>query len=322
VYVIRPERKLEAEVKRIARHQVRQAIDELSEFGEHPELAIHNCRKHCKKIRGLVRLVRPALGRRYRQVNITFRDASSRLSGYRDAHALLKTFDTVVAPGIDHRVTLGIDHVRAGLERRASTASQTLRHNPDDLDEALQLLQDGHEMIDDWRLKPRGFGSAVTGLTNTYRAGRHALEQLLSEPTPDAFHEYRKQVKYTWYQLRLLEAMAPSMLTPTRECAGALGDTLGKVNDLAVMATWLDGDPGGFGGSRQAERARTLIDDMRFDLEQRSISVGLRFHAEEPDALAKRIEHYRSVWREHGPEMAIGPSESTTDQTSVIALVP
>lgn len=160
-------------------------------------------------------------------------------------------------------------------------------------------------MIDDWRLKPHGFRTAVTGLTNTYRAGRRALELLLSEPNPGAVHEYRKEVKYIGYQLRLLESMAPSMLMPTRVCAGALGETLGQVNDLAVMATWLDGDPGGFGGSRQAARARRLIDDRRSDLQRRSISVGLRFHTEEPDALAIRIEHYWAVWREHGPEMAI-----------------
>ena len=169
-------------------------------------------------------------------------------------------------------------------------------------------------MIDDWRFEPDGFGPAVAGFTTTYRAGRQALEILCPESDPDAFHEYRKQVKYAWYQLRLLESMAPSMLTPARTVAGALGDALGQVNDLAVvMATWLDDDPEGFGGSDQAGRAGQLIGNLRADFQQQATGIGLRFHAEEPHALADRIERYWVLWREHGPEQrdrAVGSGSS------------
>ena len=308
MYAIEPGQQLEAEVKRIARHQVRQAIDELGGFGDHPEQAIHECRKHCKKIRGLARLVRPALGPQYRPANNAFRDASSRLSKYRDAHALLATFDAVIVPTGAERSTPGLEQVRAGLERRATEASQHLRRDRSSVDDALRLLAEGHRLIDQWRLDPGGYRPAIDGLNDTYRTGRQALEATLAGPTAEAFHEYRKQVKYTWYHLRLLDDLAPSMLGSAKACAGALAETLGQVNDLAVMSEWLEAEPGDLGGAGgQAETLR-LIHNRQADLQTRSISVALRLHGEEPTAFAKRIDRYWAIWREHGPEMALDPN--------------
>ena len=77
---------LAKEVRRIARKQVEGALAVLRE-GDHadPE-TVHELRKHCKKLRALLRLVRPALGDVYAVENAHFRDMAQWLSPLRDAH--------------------------------------------------------------------------------------------------------------------------------------------------------------------------------------------------------------------------------------------
>ena len=110
--------------RRIARAQSDKALDEVGSAAANPadEDAIHDCRKRCKKLRGLIRLVRPALDQAtYRAANEAFRDAARELSGLRDAQALLATFDSVVAVPSEPPRLDGFESVRAELVRRAGT---------------------------------------------------------------------------------------------------------------------------------------------------------------------------------------------------------
>ena len=68
------------ELRNIAHDQLGAAISDLVEPGDDLVEAIHDCRKRCKKLRGLVRLVRPALGDQYSDANATFRDAGRELT--------------------------------------------------------------------------------------------------------------------------------------------------------------------------------------------------------------------------------------------------
>lgn len=61
-YRIDPGADLQEELRAIARDQVEAALSDLSDPTDDVVAAVHDCRKRCKKLRGLVRLVRPALG--------------------------------------------------------------------------------------------------------------------------------------------------------------------------------------------------------------------------------------------------------------------
>src|SRR5262249_9161848 len=85
------------DVRRIAREQIDGAIAESngSAPGSHTE-CIHSVRKRCKKLRALLRLVRPCLGDVYTSENAYFRDAARVLAPLRDTHVLRAAFDAVV----------------------------------------------------------------------------------------------------------------------------------------------------------------------------------------------------------------------------------
>ena len=85
-----PDPSLTDGVRRIARSQIETAVAEIDDETLGPVTTVHQLRKRCKKVRGLVRLVRPGF-KAYGDENAAFRDLSRGLADLRDAGALLET---------------------------------------------------------------------------------------------------------------------------------------------------------------------------------------------------------------------------------------
>jgi hypothetical protein len=84
---------VEPGVHRIAHEQLGRAIREAGDCGLDVNEQVHKERKRCKKLRALLRLVRPALGQQDRDENVWLRDTGRRLCDARDARANVETFD-------------------------------------------------------------------------------------------------------------------------------------------------------------------------------------------------------------------------------------
>ena len=63
---------------------------------DNPQEAIHQVRKRCKRVRAIVRLLRPRAKAIYLRENAAFRKMARRFSSFRDADVRLKTFDELV----------------------------------------------------------------------------------------------------------------------------------------------------------------------------------------------------------------------------------
>ncbi|MFP4512798.1 MAG: CHAD domain-containing protein [Acidimicrobiales bacterium] len=268
--------------------------------------AVHDCRKRCKKLRALVRLVRPSLGSQYRDANETFRDAARELSSIRDAESLLGTFDDVVAASIDQLPDGGLPGVRAGLRHRAVAATAKVEDDDDAMRRARRLLEQGREAIDDWSLNDDGWDAIGPGLHKTYTRGRKALGTVVDSPSPEHFHEWRKRAKYTWYHVRLLEDAAPSVLDPLGKRFKNLADALGDAHDLAVLEQLLTSSPDEFGGDEQVDGALVVLRGRRGALEEAARSLGARLYAETPDAFVDRLGRYWNTWQAMGDELRAG----------------
>jgi len=285
--------------RRIARAQSDKALDEVGSAAANPadEDAIHDCRKRCKKIRGLIRLVRPALDQaRYRAANEAFRDAARELSSLRDAQALLATFDSVVAVPTEPPRLDGFEPVRAELVRRAGAEPDGDDAGASTFERAGDLLRAGHDLVVDADLHADGWGAVRGGLAQTYRRGRDALEVVYDDPTPDNFHELRKRAKYSWYHLRLLGPSAPAILDPLAKQFERLAEGLGDAHDLAVLRVQLDDDPDSFGGEATMHAALELLDQHREKLEHDGVSLAEQLYAEPPKPFARRLERYWDAW--------------------------
>ncbi len=292
-------------VERIAQEQIEQAVAALGGSGEFGlEGAVHGVRKCCKKLRGLVRLVRPGLDEEYRYANVAFRDAARELSPIRDAQALLSTFEDLVAAR-EGRQPRGTAAVRRALGEGSDAASEAVGGGGGRVERARDLLQGARARIPRWQLDD-DLEVASDGIEKTYRRARGALRASLEEPTDETLHDWRKRVKYAWYHVRLLERAAPSVLAPLGARLHDLSDALGDDHDLAVLAARLRSDPGEFDGEESVANALGLIDERRADLQERALRLGARLHVEPAPAYAARLSGYLEVWRDHGDELPAG----------------
>ena len=323
-YRIQPGETLQAAVHRIAGEQSDKALRDLAgEREEDVESAVHDARKRCKKLRGLLRLVRPIIGDLYTSGNRAFRDAARRLGPYRDAHALLETFDRLgaVAPGrASDREPMAA--VRCGLAADAERASAALRklednrpdkrkdnrndEREDDLERAAHDIETGVDRARRVRIDTSGEASdglAIrAGLKKTYKRGRKARRKSADSGSPEDFHEWRKRCKYTWYHLRLVHHGAPWMLGPLADGFHALSNTLGDAHDLHVLSEGLAADPERYGGPASIDRVLVLAGGVRRRLEHAALRGGATLYAEPPDRFADRIVRYWDAFRTRGVE--------------------
>ncbi|HZD88798.1 MAG TPA: CHAD domain-containing protein, partial [Pseudolabrys sp.] len=79
-------------VRRIAIEQLDKAIDEIDDGDLSRGVRVHQVRKRCKKLRALIRLIRPTLAD-FAAENAALRDAGHALAFARDAAVLIATYD-------------------------------------------------------------------------------------------------------------------------------------------------------------------------------------------------------------------------------------
>ena len=292
-------------VQRITNEQVERAVSALEQAsGDDLEAAVHDCRKRAKKLRGLIRLVRPALGTAYRPANESFRHAGRELSGLRDAHAALTTFDTLVAASPDLLPERGVGGVRAGLASLTESATQDDQQVR--TERAVDLFQAGRRHVARTKLDAKGWAAIGPGVERTYRAGRRARAEARRDTDPTVMHEWRKRAKDAWYHVRLLQDAAPSVLEPLEDRFHDLSDALGDAHDLVVISDRLHASPDDFGGKAQVRAVCELADTKHAKLERRALRLGARLYAERPGRYADRIGAYWHLWHETGDEKPAG----------------
>jgi CHAD domain-containing protein len=294
-------------VQRITDEQVERAVSALEQAsGDGLDAAVHDCRKRAKKLRGLLRLVRPALGKAaYGPANESFRDAGRELSGLRDAQAALATFDALIVASPDRLSEGGVGAVRAGL---AALAEEATRAGDGRLraERAADLFRAGRRHVARAELNADGWAAVGPGVEMTYRAGRRALADARRDTEPTVMHEWRKRAKDAWYHTRLLRDAAPSILEPLEDRFHNLSDALGDAHDLVVITDHLRASPDRFGGDAQSRAICGLADTRRAELERRAMSLGARLYAEKPSRYADRMGAYWHLWHETGDEKPAG----------------
>ena len=112
-------------IQRIVREEIEAAARHLSGKGAAGrDEAIHEARKNVKKIRGVLRLMRPELGEIYGLENTFFRDVGRQLSQFRDAGATVETFDALRKKYRGEVVRGRLVSIRRGLIARKKQAEK------------------------------------------------------------------------------------------------------------------------------------------------------------------------------------------------------
>jgi len=281
-------------VRRIARGELEKAVEEIDDETVDDAKTVHQLRKRCKKLRGLIRLVRPAFPD-YSHENAAFREAAQSLSGIRDAEVMTKTYDALMqAYGGE------VDRGAFGQLRRALTARSREEQDGDRLSGHLDLFRQNmiaaQERVRGWTIEAHGFEALGPGLSKTFARARKAMANAGDDRTAENMHEWRKRVKYHWYHARLLEPCFPAALSAHKKATKRLGDMLGDHHDLAVFVKTLEAEEIGDDEKRQVIVA--LAGQRQAALEAAAYPLGVRLFAERADELCERWERWWEIWQD------------------------
>lgn len=274
-YYIEQGEPLQDALRRIAAEQLNRAINETNDTSSDRNQVIHQVRKRCKKVRGLLRLVRPGIDF-YSEENKALRNASRRLSRPRDLEVMAETYDLV----LDHYAEQ-VDRSQYGNIRRRLTLEKQATVDSEKMDERLSRfhadLIDIRHRVDDWQLDKSAGKAIAKGIAKTYSRAVSAMHQAYDDPSPANFHEWRKRAKYHWYHARLLKEYWPTMLKAYRDEVKRVSSALGTHHDLAVLAEKLRNDRDMFGDDEHVETlaklAEELADELAGELRQRGSLV-------------------------------------------------
>jgi CHAD domain-containing protein len=283
-------------VKRIVREQLDRAVEQLMEAEDRDE-AVHEARKHFKKIRAVLRLVRDEIGEDvYKPENVCYRDAGRKLAPVRDSFVKVETLEAVTARFAETLASGAFEAPREALVRRHAETKRRILEEEHAADEVVATLSEARERIADWPIEHDGISAFRGGLRRVYKRGRNRLADARDAPGVEVFHEWRKRVKYLWYHTRILRPIWSDPLGELADEIHDLADYLGDYHDLAVLRETVveDSDVGGDG--KMAQHLIGLIDRRRAELQAAAWPVGGRIYVETPDAFVARFGAYWEIW--------------------------
>jgi CHAD domain-containing protein len=286
-------RTVQENVRVIASSQLKGALDDIDD----PDLGIHETvhevRKSCKKVRGLLRLTRLGAEELFDRENAALRDAARRISDLRDLTANLETVALLEDRFVDALEEELLAGLRKALEERRVTRAAEL-----DLADRIEKVREEIEATLDrsrgWEISGKGFGALAGGLGKTYRRAVNRMHDAFDEPSSEAWHEWRKRVKYHRYHTDLLQGVWEPVLDARERQLHDLTDLLGDDHDLWELRRVLREEPRWLDDDETGSTVIGLIDRLRAELQGAARPLALRLFAEAPDDLVAR---YRSYWK-------------------------
>lgn len=283
-------------LRRIAREQIDKGLAELEDATLDRDAAVHQVRKRCKKLRGLVRLMRGGMDPAdYARENAHYRDTAEIVAGLRESAVAFSTLDALEA-GADDEARAAIDRARTMLPAPTGGDAGEDRGRSTNGDEAeapirafADALREGRARLARIKLADTGFDAIKPGLAKIYRQGRDEMAAARDSRDTGALHDWRKRVKYHWYHVRLLENLWPRPMHARAHELSVLSDLLGDDHDLADLMAALPEDDALAPLRRLSDRRRGALQDRAFDL-------GARVYVETPGAFAKRMKRHWKIW--------------------------
>lgn len=292
-YRISPDAGLGAEVTRIAREQLQQAVTVLEARPAGLHEAIHEARKKFKRVRNLYRLIAQADKTFRRQENAHLRDIAHSLALVRDATALIETVDHLSEHTLtdDEAETLDAARTVLALRRDDLASSETDLENK--VRHAIDGCHDAQAALDSLEL-PTKPGHAARLLARGWRKSleraTEALEFCEGQGHGEAYHDLRKAAQAYWMNLALLRDLWPSAFAAKRKDAKRLVDLLGHEHDLTVLTTLLDNEPQIFGDGEGQSFLLAIIIRRQQDLRREAVALAGQVFADPAKGEADIIE--------------------------------
>jgi len=272
---------LDSAFRAIAIDQLDEALSDLAQPDTSGRSIVHEARRRTKKLRGLLRLVRPGFPGFDRE-NDALREAAALLSHLRDREVRRETLKALARW---RPVSL--------LERLLAGSTEPAAH-----DDAAPLAAFRERMVEvraragQWALSRPGLETLEAGVRRTYRTARRRMRKARDLHEPTRFHDWRKSNKNYGFTIDLLRKAAPDLLADDVEVIDKLSNALGQHHDLVVLRITAAQGHLPLSGPEQLMELDALIGERLGELEAESFELGRQVYAERPAALTRRIMSY------------------------------
>jgi CHAD domain-containing protein len=273
---IRPNESVSQGLRRVVKKELSSARTELRKASPPPDDAIHEARKSIKKVRAVMELIAADDGHGLAGCRKRVRKVNRMLSALRDADAML-----AILAKLRSKAPHAFDeHTFARVRRRLSSHKQTLmkdaRHDAvwKSVDRELRKVR---KKAKQWRPMHRQFGALAPGIRVSYRRGRKALARARKGQGAADFHEWRKQIKALWYQLRLVQRCGPGIGKDVRVLHQA-ETWLGDDHNVVVLCAELSKDA----SLCDIARLRRAADRYQCELRRKAIASAAGIYRSRP----------------------------------------
>jgi CHAD domain-containing protein len=240
-------------------------------------------------------LVYGELGRHtFKLENREYRDAGRQLSKTRDTAVVAGTLEELIC---HFNKELAHSDIKALRKRLRRSKAEQHSYRKQTLSDVAEALTSARERVATWPINNDGFSALRPGLKRVYKRGRTAFELARGERTTENLHEWRKQVKYLWYQVCVLNPMWPKPLDILADELSKLADYLSEDHDLALLSRTAIEQAPALGDPAEVEKLILLIDQRRILLQTKAVVLGVRIYAEKPNAFVNRMHAYWQAWR-------------------------
>jgi CHAD domain-containing protein len=234
----------------------------------------------------------------YREANVAIRDAARLVAPVRDAQVLIKTLDNTVSGSDGTLDARTFNDTRRALKAAHGRLRQRLLYRGIATEQAGAGLATVQQRSHDWPLGNVIFDDLRPGLARVYRRGRRAMERAYNDPSPQQFHEWRKQVKYLWHHLELLQPAWPGLLAALADETHDLSDLLGDEHDRTVLEEHLCARPDMVTDPDAGRLLTAALSEQREHLRAAARPLGARIYAETADQFTKRLAGYWNAGRD------------------------
>jgi CHAD domain-containing protein len=277
-------------LRRVCREHIGEARSRLRK-SRHPA-AVHGARKEIKKLRAIFRLVRAEIGRgAYRQAAKGLRRAAGQLAARRDARVRFKAFAQLAGRGAARRFPVVHDALRKDCRRESRRF-----HDANSAALAERVLRKTGKRVTSLKFAASGWSIIEPGLKQSYRRGQLAGKLARREPSPEHFHEWRKQVKTFWHQLRLVCPEWPATARVLTHKLERLGALLGDEHDLMLLKQFV----AEHAPAAESATLNPLIETRQNKLQRAALELGARLYAKAPATVCRQLSKDWRAW--HGKD--------------------
>jgi CHAD domain-containing protein len=287
---------LAREVRRVAREELEGTLKEILTVADQSRsTAVHEARKHLKKLRALLRLLRPATDRAlYRRENAAMRNTAQRMSSIRDSHVRVQTIKDLIVKSGRRRAPMAFSRIQAAMGARLRQAVEESEKN-DWSKEAAAEIEAALCRLAKWPQKRLMTKSMRSGLKVAYKKTRRALAAARRRTADENLHELRKRVKDVSYHLRLLGGNRPAPIKAMTRRFCDLGQKLGDDHDLAMLLAARADNP--LPEPTDWDTLEKAIASRRSRMQRTALRLAAKALTRKPSAFADFVIRRWEVWR-------------------------